>query len=213
MISDRKSSMLAEETLLRARGVNLIAGIDEAGRGPLAGPVVAAAVIFPPGVFLPAVDDSKKVPPALREELYDTILAAASAVGVGIVDNDLIDEINILNATFLAMDRAVASMDLRPRHLLIDGNRFRPGEATAAIPFTTIVGGDRTTFAIAAASIVAKVTRDRLMVMFDDQYPGFGFARHKGYGTPEHRAAIARNGYCPIHRKSFALHVSEDVEG
>jgi ribonuclease HII len=201
-----KEGMLAEERKLRAAGIELIAGIDEAGRGPLAGPVVAAAVIFPAGAYIPEVDDSKRLTPGLREELCGEILQMAAAVGTGIVGNDLIDEMNILNATFLAMDQAVASLGTRPTHLLIDGHMFRPGQVTAGIPFTTIIGGDHASFCIAAASIVAKVTRDRLMVAYDREFPEFGFARHKGYGTAEHRAAIARHGYSPIHRRSFTLH-------
>jgi ribonuclease HII len=213
MISDlrsgevpRKDRMLADERVLRDGGIGLVAGIDEAGRGPLAGPVVAAALLFPPETYIPGVDDSKRLTPGTREALYEEIFRVATAVGTGIVGPDLIDELNILNATFLAMDRAVASLAARPEHLLIDGNMFRPGRATAGIPYTTVVGGDRTSFCIAAASIVAKVTRDRLMVAYDREYPQFGFARHKGYGTVEHRAAIARHGYSPIHRRSFTLH-------
>jgi ribonuclease HII len=213
MISDlrtvevpRKDRMLADERVLWDGGIGLVAGIDEAGRGPLAGPVVAAALLFPPETYIPEVEDSKRLTPGTREELYEEIFRVATAVGTGIVGPDLIDELNILNATFLAMDRAVASLAARPEHLLIDGNMFRPGRATAGIPYTTVVGGDRASFCIAAASIVAKVTRDRLMVAYDREYPQFGFARHKGYGTAEHRAAIALHGYSPIHRRSFALH-------
>jgi ribonuclease HII len=213
MISDlgsgaaaRKDRMLANERVLRDGGAGLVAGIDEAGRGPLAGPVVAAALLFPPETYIPEVDDSKRLTPGIREELYEEIFRVATAVGTGIVGPDLIDELNILNATFLAMDRAVASLVTRPEHLLIDGNLFRPGRASVGIAYTTIIHGDRTSFCIAAASIVAKVTRDRLMVAYDREYPQFGFARHKGYGTTEHRAAIARHGYSPIHRRSFTVH-------
>jgi ribonuclease HII len=204
------SESLVREEELRRAGTVLIAGIDEAGRGPLAGPVVAAAVIFPEGFYLPGVDDSKKVPPERREKLYEQILAAA-AVGIGVVDNDEIDRINILNATFLAMDKAVGALPLMPDHLLIDGNMYRPGGATRHISWTTVVGGDAVCFSIAGASIVAKVARDRLMREFDREYPGFGFARHKGYGTAEHRAAIGRIGLCPIHRRSFTLRFRPDI--
>ncbi len=197
MISD-----LALETPLRAAGL-LVAGIDEAGRGPLAGPVVAAAVVFGPGVRISGVDDSKKLTPRARADLFARIMTQALAVGVGTVESRVIDEINILNAAFLAMDRAVASLSVRPGHLLIDGNFFRPGAATAGIPVTTVIGGDGVCFSIAAASIVAKVTRDRIMEDFDRIYPGYGFARHKGYGTASHRQAIAGLGFCPIHRRSF----------
>ncbi len=191
----------AEETL--RRGGIRVAGIDEAGRGPLAGPVVAAAVVFGPGTYIPGVDDSKKLTPRARAGLLDVIVKNALAVGIGSADSTEIDDINILNAAFLAMDRAVGALGLRPGHLLIDGNLFRPGAATAGIPFSTLVGGDGRCFSIAAASIVAKVTRDRLMEEFDRTYPGYGFARHKGYGTIDHRAAIERLGFSPIHRRSF----------
>jgi ribonuclease HII len=203
MISDPlPSSRLRLEDSLRKRGLR-VAGIDEAGRGPLAGPVVAAAVVFGAGTFIAGVDDSKKLTPRARAGLFDQIMRQALAVGVGSVDNGMIDDINILNSTFLAMDRAVGSLGLRPGHLIIDGNLFRPGPAAAGIAFTTVVGGDGECFSIAAASIVAKVTRDRLMEEFDREYPGYGFARHKGYGTAYHRAAILRLGICPIHRRSF----------
>jgi len=190
------------EEALRAGGVP-VAGIDEAGRGPLAGPVVAAAVIFPPGTFIAGVDDSKKLSPAGRERLAVVITGRAIAFGVGIVDNELIDRINILNASFLAMDRAVASLTLRPGHLIVDGNLFRPGPATEGIPVTTVVGGDAACFSVAAASIIAKVARDSLMQEHDKRFPGYGFARNKGYGTAEHLAAILRLGLTPIHRHTF----------
>jgi ribonuclease HII len=193
---------LKVEDSLRLRGLQ-VAGIDEAGRGPLAGPVVAAAVVFQAGTYIPGVDDSKKLTPRARAGLFDQIMCGAFAVGIGSVDNTVIDEINILNATFLAMDTAVGSLRVRPGHLIVDGNLFRPGPATSGIPFSTVIGGDGECFSIAAASIIAKVTRDRLMEEFDRAYPGYGFARHKGYGTADHRAAILRLGLCPIHRRSF----------
>lgn len=193
--------MLLHERTLWGRGFNLVAGVDEAGRGPLAGPVVAAAVIAGGDFFLPEVDDSKKLSAAQRERLYDAILQGALGVGVGSVDHETIDRVNILNATFQAMCIAVNSLPVTPEFLLIDGNRFRGGE----IPFRTIVGGDELSFSIAAASIVAKVTRDRLMLEYDRKFPGYGFARHKGYGTREHREAIARLGASPIHRRSFTV--------
>lgn len=196
-----RGNQVYEDTLRRS--VIHVAGIDEAGRGPLAGPVVAAAVVFAPGTFIPGVDDSKKLSPRVRAELFDRIVGSALAVGIGEADNFVIDEINILNATFLAMDRAVGYLAVRPGHLLVDGNLFRPGPFAAGIPFSTVVGGDGECFSIAAASIVAKVTRDRRMEEFDRQYPGYGFAKHKGYGTADHRAAICRLGFCPIHRRSF----------
>jgi ribonuclease HII len=209
MISDRPhppdsaqhQTMLVHERMLWDRGVSLVAGVDEAGRGPLAGPVVAAAVIVGRDFFLPEVDDSKKLSAAQRERLYDAILKGSLGVGVGCVDHEVIDRVNILNATFEAMHLAVKSLPVTPEFLLIDGNRFRGGE----IPFRTIVDGDELCFSIAAASIIAKVTRDRLMLEYDREFPEYGFARHKGYGTREHREAIARLGVSPIHRRSFRV--------
>jgi ribonuclease HII len=210
MNSDRASvpgiSLLHEEALW-TRGIAHVAGVDEAGRGPLAGPVVAAAVIFPPGLRIPGVNDSKKLPPAKREELFGAIRAEALAVGVGVVGHIEIDTINILQATYKAMHIALASLPVMPDHILVDGNRF----SGSGIPFTAIVDGDACCHAIAAASIIAKVTRDRLMHEFDLLYPGYGFARHKGYGTAAHREAIARLGPCPIHRRTF-LHFPSSVE-
>jgi ribonuclease HII len=191
-------SLRFEEALWDA-GLQHVAGIDEAGRGPLAGPVVAAAVIFPRGYLIQGVDDSKKLPPSRREVLLEKIQETALAIGVGIVDHLEIDRINILQATFKAMQQAIAQLTVCPDHLLVDGNRFTGN----GLPYSTIVDGDALCHAIAAASIVAKVTRDRIMVEQDHRYPEYGFSRHKGYGTPEHRAAIARLGLCPIHRRSF----------
>jgi len=196
------ASLFSVEESLRRKGLQ-VAGIDEAGRGPLAGPVVAAAVVFRAGTYISGIDDSKQLTPGVRSRLFDQIRERACAFGTGSVDSTVIDEINILNATFLAMDRAVGSLGLRPGHLIVDGNLFRPGPASSGIPFTTVIGGDGLCFSIAAASIVAKVTRDRLMEEFDLVYPGYGFARHKGYGTAAHREAILRLGLCPIHRRSF----------
>jgi ribonuclease HII len=191
--------MLLHERRLWETGIRHVAGIDEAGRGPLAGPVVAAAVIVSPDFFLPEVDDSKRISPTLREGLFGQILEGATAVGIGIVDHDMIDRVNILNATYEAMHRAVASLPVVPEFLLIDGNRFRGQN----IPFHLIVGGDGCSFSVAAASIIAKVTRDQIMQRYDGEYPGYGFAQHKGYGTPGHLRAILRLGLSPIHRRSF----------
>lgn len=177
----------------------MICGVDEAGRGPLAGPVVAAAVILPEGFFIPGVNDSKKLTAAKREALYDVILASAIAAGTGIVGHEEIDSINILQATFRAMHQALAALSVVPGHILVDGNRF----SGTGIPFTTIVDGDALSHSIAAASIIAKVTRDRLLCDYDRLYPAYGFARHKGYGTAQHRAAIVAHGPCPIHRRTF----------
>ena len=190
------------------RGLLRVAGVDEAGRGPLAGPVVAAAVVFPvawitnglPEV-LRGVDDSKSLSAVKRENLF-AILTTRLEISFGIAQADasLIDEINILQATHHAMNLALAQLRPAPEHVLVDGLRVK----TLAFPQTAIVKGDALSFSIGAASILAKVTRDRLMAEFDRQYPGYGFAGHKGYGTAEHLAAIKARGACPIHRQSFA---------
>ncbi|MEX1080901.1 MAG: ribonuclease HII [Halofilum sp. (in: g-proteobacteria)] len=185
---------------LDAGGEVLLAGVDEAGRGPLAGPVVAAAVILDPTRPIDGLTDSKKLAAARREVLAARILAEAHAVGVAHVHCDEIDELNILHATMAAMRRAVAALDPAPARVLVDGNRC----PELAVPASAVVGGDAIEPAISAASIVAKVERDRSMVAFDAVHPGYGFARHKGYSTPEHIAALARLGPCAIHRHSFA---------
>jgi ribonuclease HII len=195
-----ETDLFAVERELRASGWVWIAGVDEAGRGPLAGPVVAAAAVFRADVVIPGVNDSKLLPAERREVLYEQIIRHASGVGVGVISNEVIDSVNILNATFLAMEQAVASLPLRPDMLLVDGNMFRPG----GVPYRTLVGGDRCSFSIAAASIVAKVTRDRMMVEYERLYPGYGFLHNKGYPTAGHRDAVLRLGPCPIHRRSFA---------
>jgi ribonuclease HII len=190
---------LVYEDVLRLNGLRYVAGVDEAGRGPLAGPVVAAAVILPVGVAIPGVDDSKKLTAAKRDELFNVIMHTAVATGTGIVDHREIDRCNILQATFSAMHLAVGALAIVPEHILIDGNRF----VGTGIPFTTIIGGDGISQSIAAASIIAKVTRDRILCDYDRAYPAYGFARHKGYGTAAHRAAIVQYGPCPIHRLTF----------
>lgn len=199
---------LAYERQLWSIGKKFVAGVDEAGRGPLAGPVVAAAVIFHHGFFIPEVNDSKLLSPKTRERLYEAIMSNALAVGVGVIDHATIDEINILNATYKAMHAAIGRLRIMPDHLLIDGNRFIGG----AIPFSTIIDGDALCFSIAAAAIVAKVTRDRIMVDYDAAYPGYGFARHKGYATKEHREAIFLLGHSEIHRRSFVMKTQLEVE-
>jgi len=181
------------------KGMRLVAGLDEAGRGPLAGPVVAAAVIFDVDQYIPEVDDSKLLSQESRETLFEQILVHASAIGVGYVSHEDIDRINILRATYKAMHQAVERLSLSPEHLLIDGNRFIGN----GISFSTIIDGDAGSFSIAAASIVAKVCRDRLMAAYEAQYPGYGFAKHKGYATKEHRNAIQTLGLCDIHRRTF----------
>jgi len=180
-------------------GCRRIAGVDEAGRGPLAGPVVAAAVILPPAFHDPRITDSKKLSPDQRERLYDVIYHGALSVGIGIVDSGEIDRINILQASLLAMRMAVQNLAPPPDHLLIDGT-FPTGLELSQEP---IPKGDALSISIAAASIVAKVSRDRMMDIYHVHYPRFGFIRHKGYPTREHQAAIQAFGCSPIHRKTF----------
>ena len=182
-----------------AGGVKLVCGVDEAGRGPLAGPVCAAAVILPPEVSIPGLNDSKKLTDKKRRELYDIITEQAVSFGIAFASEQEIDEINILQATFLAMQRAMERLDPAPELALIDGNRAKD----FGLPVRTIVGGDGLSASIAAASILAKVTRDRLMEEYDGQYPQYGFAVHKGYGTKRHYAALREFGPCPIHRQTF----------
>lgn len=180
-------------------GLTLVAGVDEAGRGPLAGPVVAAAVIIAPDRRVRGVADSKLLPPERREELFALIQERAVAVGVGIVDHLTIDRINILEATRLAMDQALAALAVVPELIITDFVSLR----ACPCPQRNLVDGDARCASVAAASIVAKVTRDRLMRELDAQYPVYGFAKHKGYATAEHFAAIDRHGLCPLHRRSF----------
>lgn len=177
----------------------ILCGIDEAGRGPLAGPVCAAACVLPEGLVIEGLNDSKKLSEKRREALYEQITTQAVAWAVCLVDEAVIDEINILQATFRAMRGAVAKLGLQPDLCLVDGNRD-PG---LGLPTRTVVKGDASCASVAAASILAKVTRDRLMYAYDAQYPGYGFAVHKGYGTKAHYAAIQQLGLCPIHRRSF----------
>ena len=183
----------------REQGHAHVAGIDEAGRGPLAGPVVSAAVMLPADAELPGIDDSKKLTPARRCRLYDRLYAVARSIGIGVVDAVEIDRINILQATLRAMAMAVANLSPRPDFLLIDGI-FTIG---SDLPQQAIKKGDSLSISIAAASIVAKVTRDRIMGQADLLFPEFGFARHKGYPTRHHRESIARYGCSPIHRRTF----------
>lgn len=191
--------MLHYEIAAKKKGYRRIAGVDEAGRGPLAGPVVAAAVILPPGESIRGVDDSKKLSPAKREELVPLIHKIALGCGIGIVEVETIDSINILQASRLAMKRAVEQLSTSADLLLIDGNQGIDSPA----PQWTIVRGDGASASIAAASILAKVARDRLMNNYHHRYPQYGFDRHKGYGTVLHRERIKDHGPCPIHRKTF----------
>ena len=197
----RLDSMLNFERVLWKSGVRAIAGVDEAGTGPLAGPVVAAAVVFPPGIEIAGMNDSKQVDADARNELEKVIRRAASAVAIGMTEVGEIDDINIYQAALLAMRRAVEALPSAPDHLLIDA-RTIPG---VAIPQNAFSKGDGINFSIAAASIIAKTHRDRLMEELEQKYPGYGFTRHKGYGTPEHQEAIRRLGPSPVHRLSFGL--------
>ncbi|WP_322173759.1 ribonuclease HII [Acutalibacter caecimuris] len=181
------------------RGHQAVCGIDEAGRGPLAGPVCAAAVILPLGCQIEGLDDSKKLTEKKREQLFDVITTQAVAYGVGWANEVEIDTINILQATFLAMRRAVEALSIPPDYALIDGNRM----PALDFPGETIIKGDGKCASIAAASILAKVSRDRLLREWDKKYPEYGFANHKGYGTKAHYAAIIRYGVLPVHRRSF----------
>ena len=191
---------LTFETALQARGIYLIAGVDEAGRGPLAGPVVAAAVMLPRGFACTGLDDSKKINAARREILYERLTGDAEIVwAVGIAERAEIDRLNILRATHLAMRRAVAALDRQPEHCLIDGLPVRD----FPLPHDAIVKGDGLSLSIAAASIIAKVTRDRLMREIDREFPQFGFAKHQGYGTKAHLEALRIHGPCCHHRRSF----------
>ncbi len=188
------------ERRAKRRGARLVAGVDEAGRGPLAGPVVVAAVAFADRRYPDGLNDSKKLTPAQRERLYEAILERA-AVSIAIASRARIDRMNILRASLWAMSRAVAGLPERPDHVLVDGNMEPPGLACTS---ETVIGGDRLSVSIAAASIVAKVTRDRLMTAVGLAFPDYGFERHMGYSTPAHFAALRQHGPCPHHRQSFA---------
>jgi ribonuclease HII len=201
LVQEKKLELLTYEQKLWESGKQSVAGIDEAGRGPLAGPVVAAAVVFPQNIIIPGVNDSKKLSPSKRQILYNLILKKVIAIGVGICDEKVIDDINILQATYCAMKEAVTRLSIQPEHVLVDGTLI----SDFSFPQTAIVGGDGKCFSIAAASIIAKVTRDRIMVEYDQQFPQYGFAQHKGYPTRKHIQAIIRHGYCPIHRTSFKI--------
>ena len=197
--SERLDTMLEFERELYSKGITLIAGVYEAGRGPLCGPVVAAAVILNPNEKIAGVNDSKKLTEKKREELFSVIKEKAIAYSVGIVDEKTIDEINILEATRLAMKKAVEGLREVPGHVLVDAEKHVP----INIPYTPIIKGDAKSESIAAASIIAKVTRDHMINELDKKYPEYHFAKNKGYGTREHIAAIKEHGLCEIHRKTF----------
>ena len=195
---ERLEGMLAYEKECYALGMELIAGVDEVGRGPLAGPVVAAAVILPKGSKIPGLNDSKKIPKSKHKEIYKAVLKNAIAIGIGVKDNQVIDQVNIYEATKLAMMEAIGQLDPQPQHLLIDAMRL-----DLPISQTSIIKGDANSLSIAAASIVAKVTRDQMMEEFDRKYPGYDFAQNAGYGTAKHLAGLDKLGVTPIHRRSF----------
>jgi len=197
--AERLRAMMIYEEACYARGVQTVCGVDEVGRGPLAGPVAAAAVILPRGLMIEGLNDSKKMSEAKRRVVYEVIMREAIAVAVALVSPREIDEINILNATMAAMKAAVGKLAIKPEYVLVDGNRM-PDWAYGG---ETIVSGDAKSVSIAAASVVAKVTRDEMMAEYDAIYPGYGFAQHKGYGTAAHVAAIGEQGLSPIHRVSF----------
>lgn len=196
---ERLKNMLEIENRLYEKGYSYICGVDEAGRGPLCGPVVAAAVILKKDSIIEGVNDSKKLSEKKREKLYDEIMQKAVAVGIGISNVEVIEKVNILNATKQAMVQAINNLKIDADYALIDGNQA----IDINIPFETVVSGDAKSESIAAASIIAKVTRDRMLVEYDKKYPEYGFAKHKGYGTKAHIEAIQKFGITPIHRPSF----------
>lgn len=202
----RVYEMYSRERELQDKGYINIAGIDEAGRGPLAGAVYAAAVILPVGTYIPGLNDSKKLSEKKRAELYDIICEKAIAWSVAYADEREIDEINILNATHLAMCRAVSGLGVKPGYCIVDGNSIKGLE----VPYETMVKGDAKSASIAAASILAKVSRDRYICALAEKYPEYGFDKHKGYGTREHIDAILKYGALPIHRKSFLKKITGD---
>ena len=195
---ERLETLLNYEKSLYARGIELIAGVDEVGRGPLAGPVVAAAVILPKLCKIKGLNDSKKIPKSKHEAIYNQVMKEAVAVGIGIKDNYVIDDVNIYEATKLAMIEAIEKLNPQPEHLLIDAMNL-----DLPIEQTSIIKGDANSLSIAAASIAAKVTRDKMMADYEQEFPGFAFAKNAGYGTKEHLSGIDKFGVTPIHRRSF----------
>ncbi len=205
-LAKRTRKLVKFDNKLRKNLECILCGIDEAGRGPVAGPIVAAAVIFPDDVFIEGVFDSKQVLPEKREELYDEITSSAISYGIGIVDNKEIDSINIYNATFQAMNLAISRLKILPELTIVDGNFFKHD----SLEIMNLVKGDTKSFSVAAASIIAKVTRDRIMRSFETQYPNFSFSRHKGYCTKKHFDEILEFGYTDIHRRSYKLKILEE---
>ena len=197
---ERLNLLKNEENKLYEKNIEYICGIDEAGRGPLAGPVVVGAVILPKNSFIEGVNDSKKVSEKKRELVYEKIIEEAISYSVGIVDQKTIDEINILNATKLGVKLALKGLKTKPEIIMVDALNNMD---TLGIPYISVIKGDAKNYCIAAASIIAKVTRDRIMREWDEVYPDYGFAKHKGYGTAEHIRVIKEKGPCILHRKSF----------
>lgn len=194
----RLEGMLSYEKELYAQGISLIAGVDEVGRGPLAGPVVAAAVILPKNCKIKGLNDSKKIPKKKHEEIFQAVKDKALAIGIGIMDNHVIDQVNIYEATKLAMKEAISKLDPQPEHLLIDAMKL-----DLPITQTSIIKGDANSLSISAASIIAKVTRDKIMASYDKEFPGYDFSQNAGYGTTKHLEGLEKHGVTPIHRKSF----------
>ena len=194
----RLEGMLSYEKELYVQGIKLIAGVDEVGRGPLAGPVVAAAVILPKNCKIKGLNDSKKIPKKKHEEIFQAVKDNALAIGIGIMDNHVIDQVNIYEATKLAMKEAISKLDPQPEHLLIDAMKL-----DLPITQTSIIKGDANSLSIAAASIIAKVTRDKIMANYDKEFPGYDFSQNAGYGTTKHLEGLEKHGVTPIHRKSF----------
>ena len=204
---ERLNKLKEEELSLYSEKVKYICGIDEAGRGPLAGPVVVAAVILPKDSFIEGVNDSKKVSEKKREKVYEEIINTAISYSVGIIDEKTIDDINILNATKLGLNTAIKGLEVRPDLILVDA---LTNIDTCGIPYKSVIKGDAKEYSIAAASIIAKVTRDRIMSGWDEIYPEYGFAKHKGYGTGAHISVIKEKGPCKIHRRSFIKKFTKD---
>ena len=198
--AERRAALWQHEAALRERGATRVAGVDEAGRGPLAGPIVAAAVVLNDAPDWPLLKDSKQMTRAQREAILPKILNTAADWGVGAVDAPAIDQLGIQRANYLAMRLALADLDCAPDAVLVDGFRL----PDTPMPAERLVKGDRRSWSIAAASVVAKVSRDHMMQQYDTRYPAYGFAGHKGYGTTDHLTALDRHGPCPIHRRSFA---------
>ena len=197
---ERLTNLKQIEEKLYRQGIDTICGIDEAGRGPLAGPVVVASVIMPKDSMIEGINDSKKISENKREKIYEEIIEKAICYGVGIIDQKEIDDINILNATKKGLTKSLQALTVKPDIVLVDA---LTNIDTLGIPYQSIIKGDAKSYSIAAASIIAKVTRDRIMRQWDEVYPEYGFAGHKGYGTAKHIQSIKENGICSLHRKTF----------